>query len=55
MFMDPEDETTLIENIFDDADNTNADGTMYDLQGRKVIGKPTKGVYIVNGKKTVIK
>ena len=28
--------------------------TMYDLQGRKV-EKPTKGIYIINGKKTFIK
>lgn len=29
--------------------------TIYDLQGRSVIGIPTHGVYIVNGKKVVIK
>jgi hypothetical protein len=28
--------------------------TIYDLQGRKIIGSPTKGIYIVNGKKVVI-
>ena len=29
---------------------------IYDLQGRKIVGQPTqKGIYIVNGKKTVIK
>ena len=29
---------------------------IYDLQGRKIEGQPTqKGIYIVNGKKTVIK
>ena len=26
---------------------------IYDLQGRKVIGQPTKGIYIINGKKVV--
>ncbi|MBQ5456700.1 MAG: hypothetical protein IIT63_12865, partial [Prevotella sp.] len=26
---------------------------IYDLQGRKVIGQPTKGIYIINGKKIV--
>lgn len=30
------------------------DGTVYDLQGRRV-SQPTKGLYIVNGKKVVIK
>lgn len=28
---------------------------IYDMQGRKVSGKPTPGIYIVNGKKTVIR
>lgn len=28
---------------------------IYDMQGRKVTGKPTPGIYIVNGKKTVIR
>ena len=32
----------------------NEAGAVYDLQGRRV-AKPTKGIYIVNGKKTVIK
>ena len=32
----------------------NGAGAVYDLQGRRV-AKPTKGIYIVNGKKTVIK
>ena len=31
-------------------------GAWYTLDGRKLIGKPTqKGVYIVNGRKVVIK
>ena len=46
---------------FDDASsisdvkvNTNLNGNYYDLQGRQV-AQPTKGLYIVNGKKVVIK
>ena len=27
----------------------------YDLQGRKLSGKPNKGIYIQNGKKLIIK
>ena len=34
--------------------NDNADTVVYDLQGRRVLN-PTKGLYIVNGKKVVIK
>ena len=39
------DETTNIEH---------SDNSVYDLQGRKV-AQPTKGLYIVNGKKVVVK
>ena len=28
---------------------------VYDLQGRRVVGKPAPGIYIVNGKKVVVK
>ena len=35
-------------------DNADADAVVYDLQGRRVVN-PTKGLYIVNGKKVVIK
>lgn len=46
-----EDETTAIQSI----DNTKTDvGPFYDLQGRRV-NNPTKGIYIVNGKKIIIK
>ncbi len=32
------------------------DGVFYDLNGRKLQGKPTKkGVYIMNGRKVVVK
>ena len=43
-------ETTGINNI--DTDNTEANDIIYDLSGRKVT-KAHKGVYIINGKKTV--
>ena len=46
-------ETTGIETIEDTKQNTE-DGVYYDLQGRRV-ENPTRGVYIVNGKKVVIK
>lgn len=36
------------------AETTNNDAEVYDLQGRRV-ANPTKGLYIVNGKKVVIK
>ncbi|MDE6002083.1 MAG: chitobiase/beta-hexosaminidase C-terminal domain-containing protein [Prevotella sp.] len=37
-------------------DTFDADGSWYTLEGRKLQGKPTaKGVYIVNGKKVIIK
>ena len=35
---------------------SNREGAVYDLQGRRLLGKPTaKGIYIVNGNKVVIK
>ena len=34
--------------------DTNSDGAMYDLQGRQVT-KPQKGLYIVNGRKVLVK
>ena len=43
--------TTGIHAIVEDSKNAN---TIYDLQGRRVY-KPTRGVYIVNGKKILIK
>lgn len=45
--------TTGIETIEDTKQNTE-DGVYYDLQGRRV-ENPTRGVYIVNGKKVTIK
>ena len=46
-------ETTSIESIAKSQQPT-ANGPYYDLQGRRV-AQPTKGLYIVNGKKVVIK
>jgi len=42
---------TSIENI---TDTTVNDGAIYDLQGRKV-ENPSKGIYIINGKKVLVK
>ena len=44
--------TTAIESIEQPIDDEEV--IIYDLQGRRVIN-PTKGIYIVNGKKMVIK
>ena len=50
-----DDETTGITTT-NDANYTNKTDAWYDLQGRRVSGKPTaKGIYINNGKKVVIK
>ena len=37
------------------SENNNASGVYFDLQGRRLSGKPSKGVYIENGKKRVVK
>ena len=42
-----------IDDIF--ADRTQADGRVYDLQGRCITTPATKGIYILNGKKYVVK
>jgi hypothetical protein len=48
-------ETTGLQLInFDSEENIQDNGQMFDLQGRRV-AEPTKGIYIVNGKKVVIK
>ena len=45
------DNVTAIKSV---RDNTQKDATYYDLNGRQV-QNPTKGLYIVNGKKVIIK
>lgn len=50
-FIALDEETTGIADVRSLKDNTES---MFDLQGRK-IAKPTKGLYIVNGKKVVVK
>lgn len=52
LFFDGADETTGIENL--DAIETLTSGKVYDLSGR-VVTAPTKGLYIVNGKKVFVK
>jgi len=49
-FVDGE-EATAIENVSDEPSTANP---YYDLSGRRVV-KPTKGLYIVNGKKVMVK
>jgi len=34
---------------------SNKKNTLFDLQGRKLQGKPSRGIYIENGKKILIK
>lgn len=46
-----DDEATAIHNV---NDNVNLNKVVFDLQGRRVL-QPCKGLYIVNGKKVVIK
>ena len=44
---------TGIEEITSDNHNINHNA-IYDLQGRRINGKPTKGIYIINGKKVAL-
>jgi len=41
--------------VLSDATSQHQDQSLYDLQGRRLNGKPQKGVFIQNGKKVVIK
>ena len=53
---DIEDEATEIEEVDIEQLAVDIDDSWYDLQGRKLDGQPTtKGVYIKNGKKVVVK
>ena len=51
-FTDP---TTGIEQIIPDANATTPADTYYDLQGRRIQGRPAGGIYIVNGVKRIIR
>ena len=44
---------TGIEEITSDNHNINHNA-IYDLQGRRINGKPTKGIYIIDGKKVAL-
>ena len=46
-----DDETTAISEI---ANGMNNDQTVYNLRGQKVM-QPQKGIYIIHGKKTIVK
>ena len=47
-----DDETTAVRGI--ENGELRVENSYYDLQGRRVV-QPTKGLYIVNGKKLIIK
>ena len=51
-FIGFDDDATRIEMPM--VESSDADAVVYDLQGRRV-AQPTKGLYIVNGKKVIIK
>ena len=51
-FTDP---TTGIEQIITDTNGTTPAETYYDLQGRRIQGRPAGGIYIVNGVKRLIR
>ena len=46
-----DDDTTAIDSIENDADKA---PVYYDLMGRRVVN-PTRGIYIVNGKKVFVR
>jgi len=48
-----EDASTAIESVL--SSESAATKTVYDLQGRRIKGQPSKGLYIIEGKKTVIR
>ena len=48
-------DTTAIRTIETEVQSPQKDDVVYDLQGRRITGKPVSGIYIVNGKKVVIK
>lgn len=37
------------------ATQPDAVGAIYDLQGRHIVGKPVRGLYIINGRKMLVK
>lgn len=41
--------------VTDNTDKTAADAMIYDLQGRKIIRPTSPGIYIINGKKTIVR
>lgn len=51
-------ETTAIENVFDDSDNTPSSVNIYNLIGQRIgnsVNDLSRGVYIQNGKKFIVK
>lgn len=45
---------TSIDTVYDTADDNSVQKGIYDLQGRK-IENPTKGIYIIDGEKVILK
>ena len=46
-----------VEGVAADAagDKRDGDDRMYDMMGRRVYGKPAPGLYIINGRKIIVK
>ena len=49
----PEKKATNVKTV--NKESTPTTNTLYDLHGRRLTAKPTKGIYIQNGKKYVVK
>ena len=48
-------QTTPVQSISATLNRKSSNGKWYDLQGRKLSGKPSRGIYIEDGKKVLVK